>query len=221
MSRNTGFPEVGGIIQASYVLPQLELQSISDSISFSIDISNLLGKIFQDVSLEFYVLLSNAEVVTEQSTYLPAALFGASIVRERRSRHLPASVLNIPEVCFGESYHAQKGHGRVGYQPISEEDFFAALAEAITTGSNVGGDYECTVGVGPIEANAPTKPKWFEDPRFGHLIYVGQLASEGGEGEGESVAASTNLKDQIAQASNPGEALEIVTGNIPYGLSRV
>jgi hypothetical protein len=178
--------------------------------------SNLLSKIFQNSALEFYVVLSNSQTISEQSTYLPAALFGAGIIRERLSRNLPASVLNIPEVYFGESYHEyQKGTSRIGYRPISEEDFFAALAETITTGLHVGPDYECTVGMALIEKNFPAKPNWAANSKFSHLIYLDQLASSKGErSESESVATDNDLKVQLAQTVNPAEVLDIVRGNI-------
>lgn len=207
------------MLQASVILPHQEPGSETnsiDSISFSIDVTSHLSKVFQDTPLDFYIVLSSAEVVTGQSTYLPVAHFAAGIVQERRSRNLHASILNISDVYFGESYHQhQKWPGRVGYHPLSEEEFFDALAETIIAGLNTGSDYECTAGVAVTEKNDVTGPTWTKNSRFGHLVYLGQAASTVPEGsESKSGSARNDVKSALLQATTPAEALEIVTGNI-------
>lgn len=207
------------MIQASTILPYQEPESQVDSInsiSFSIDVTSQLSKIFQDTTLDFYMVLSSVEVTTGQSIYLPAAQFAAGVVQERMSRNFSASILNISEVYFGENYHEhKKGPGRVGYRSLSEEEFFDALAETIIAGLHIGPDYECTAGMALTEKNAATGPTWATHPKFGHLVYMGQPASSvAKESESKSGSARTHVKAAVLQATTPAEALDIVTGNI-------
>ncbi|KAH8807194.1 hypothetical protein F5884DRAFT_899634 [Xylogone sp. PMI_703] len=212
--KQNSFPQVGGIIQASAILPGPN-EITSDPIKmdlFSININRALNEMFRNTPLDFYVVISHLTAVTRESTYLVASMFSNGMVRERRARGLAASVLNIADVLFRENYPEQQTVSTETDQSITEEEFFDALIETIVAGSPLTSNYECTAGIAFIDKNSPAESVWASDPKFSHLVRLDEkTASAEEESEEKSIATGYTLKAQLAKAANPKEAMEIAT----------
>ena len=141
-----------------------------------------------------------------------------SLASQRRARNLPASVIDIGMVIgIGVIQRTEGEEGisametalrKLDYMPVSERDLHHLLAEAIVVGRSDESP-ELVTGLETYNTASENRPFWHKNPRFSHLI-ADAASSQAGQTSASSV--QKNLKEKLADARGPDEALQIMEG---------
>jgi hypothetical protein len=140
------------------------------------------------------------------------------LASQRRARNLPASVIDIGMVIgIGVIQRTEGGEDigametalrKLDYMPVSERDLHQLLAEAILVGRSDESP-EIVTGLETYNTASGNSPFWHKNLRFSHLITdVG--SSQAGQGSASSVQKT--LKEKLADARGPDDALQIMEG---------
>ncbi|KAL5362627.1 hypothetical protein BJX96DRAFT_177333 [Aspergillus floccosus] len=103
-------PRIAGVFNACMVLrdglfSEMDADTLNDTLTPKVDGSRILDEIFQDDTLDFFVLFSSlASIIGNagQSNYHAANMFLSGLAANRRKKGLPASVLHVGLVTDNE-----------------------------------------------------------------------------------------------------------------------
>ncbi|GAP92219.1 putative polyketide synthase [Rosellinia necatrix] len=219
----SSMPPIGGVAQGAMVLQDTPLRDMTLDILHSVmrpkvEGTIYLDQLFQDNTLDFFVLFSSATSVNGnagQSAYTAANLFMTALAEQRRQRGLSASVIHIGPI-FGIGYIAQALDETTifaettmrsgGYIATSEYDFHQLFAEAILAGRPGSiAPIEILTGLHQIEHNAESLPMWESSPIMNHFTH-----NHGSLGRATSSRNTISIKAQLAEAQNPDHITKIV-----------
>lgn len=190
-----------------------------------------LDRIFQDVDLDFFVLLSSINCIignVGQANYAAANMGMCGVAANRRKRGLAAAVVNVGAV-IGAGYITRETDRaldvtvqKMAMMHLSEEDFHQIFAEAMEAGYLDSPDGpEISTGLLDISPDSPNIPKWYFNPKFANFI-VHQTAA-GGDKKEQTAAAS--IQDQLQSCQTQQDVLQIIkrkfTRSSEYGKSMV
>ncbi|EFY88214.1 nonribosomal peptide synthase [Metarhizium acridum CQMa 102] len=223
-------PPIAGVCNAAMVLSDklfldTNIDQFNSVLGPKVDGIKHLDSIFANESLDFFVVLGSLASIAKnvgQSNYHWANLLMESLVAQRRSRGLAASIIHIGYVCDA-GYVAR--HSKVNPQneskredlrstDLSETDVHYAFAQAVRgrNPKSTCGSHNIIMGIEPpTHPLDPTKRQaiWLSDPRLGHMVPPSSLQSQREEIEHTS-ATSSSVKQQVNKAQTENHAVSIV-----------
>ncbi|KAI5194188.1 hypothetical protein AUEXF2481DRAFT_704711 [Aureobasidium subglaciale EXF-2481] len=183
-------PPIGGVVQGAMVLhdamlADMNVTQFNSVLAPKVEGSKNLDSIFNEDSLDFFIMFSSATCVTGnigQSAYSVANMFMTGLAAQRRKRGLCGSAINIGAilgigyVTRETSQELQNNLLKSGHVWMSEEDLHTLFAEAILAGHPARGlTPELNSGLRVIHAADKQKPLWSFSPKFSHLVKPGGL----------------------------------------------
>ncbi|KAI6778350.1 putative polyketide synthase [Emericellopsis cladophorae] len=177
-------PPVAGAVNGAMVLRDVSVRNMSLEDVQTVIRPKILGsihldRIFHDVDLDFFILVSSISGVigtVGQANYAAANAGVCSLSAQRRNRGLHSSCINVGMIN-GVGYITQSERNldeameRLAVVHLSESDFRHSFAEAIEAGQpDSPHGPEFTLGLREIPQDAANMPKWAPDPKFSHFI---------------------------------------------------
>ncbi|KAI0469853.1 lovastatin nonaketide synthase [Xylariaceae sp. FL0804] len=231
------FPPIAGIANGAMVLSDalfsgMAFEAMRDVLTPKIDGSYNLDMVFHDDNLDFFVLFSSGACVvgnSGQSNYAAANGYLSGLARQRRSRGLAASTIDIGLVS-GIGYvetaskHVVDQLGKYGMTVLSESDLRRAFAETVLTGypkpedATSVPDAVVTTGVRTMTAEA-TNVVWYSNPVFSHCILESSHTDSGAKDEAKNKAAALPVARRLPMAATKEEALHILQDSFSARLS--
>ncbi|KAL9042053.1 MAG: hypothetical protein Q9214_003900, partial [Letrouitia sp. 1 TL-2023] len=217
-------PPIVGVCNAAMVLSDrlfvdMTADTLNQVLEPKVKGTKYLDELFNQPLLDFFITFSSlASVIGNggQSNYHAANLFMASLVAQRRSRGLAASVIHIGMVV-DVGYVARTGRSiedhlrKLFYMPLSESDVHQLFAEAmLASPSNSNMNFDIIMGVEPFvnSANAKIRPPWFSNPRFSHFVRHENDRST--EQQQQAQSSSTHIRQHLETAGSEEAASTIL-----------
>ncbi|KAI0203696.1 hypothetical protein F4808DRAFT_467077 [Astrocystis sublimbata] len=220
----SSMPAIAGVAQGAMVLhdtalEHMTLEQFRIATKPKVDGSIHLNDLFQQGTLDFFVMFSSASAVVGnygQANYAAANTFMASLAAQRRRRGLAASIIHIGPV-FGVGYISRAAKGSAmgtatmqagGFERTSERDLHQLFGEALLAGEpRSTQNFELVSGIKTISQQEKNKPVWASWSYMGHFIHS--------HSEGVNVARTTGrpdapVKAQLANAGNREQVYEII-----------
>ena len=199
-------PPITGLLNGAMVLRDvsvrnMEYSQVTDVIRPKVLGSIHLDRIFHDVDLDFFVLLSSINCVignVGQANYAAANMGMIGVAGHRRKRGLRSSVVNIGAI-IGVGYITQSDRqldvtvAKTAMMHLSEQDFHQIFAECMEAGhlDNDSGP-EISTGLLQITPDTIDIPPWYSDPKF-KRFQVLQTATGDGKAETTNSASTQEL----------------------------
>ncbi|KAI1080032.1 putative hybrid NRPS/PKS enzyme [Whalleya microplaca] len=216
-------PPIGGVANGAMVLSDglfadMSFESMQKVLKPKVLGSKNLDELFNNQELEFFLMFSSLSAVIGmpgQSNYAAANNYMVGLAEQRKARGVPASVIDIGMVIGigvirrsdgGEAGVMENSLRKQNYMPLSERDLHYLLAEAIVAGHGIG-SAEIATGLKEIDLSAPTRPVWFNNPRFSHLVGHGDPSQASSTAKN---GAEASLKQKIATARGVDEAGKLI-----------
>lgn len=208
-------PPIAGVANAAMVLhdkafENATLDNFNVVLAPKVQGSKNLDELFHSTDLEFFVLFSSLACVVGskgQSNYGAANLFMHTLARQRRTRGVAASIIDIA-MLLGVGYVArsidqyESQMRRYSYMAISEPEFHNIFAAAVISGKPESSHPpELIIGLG-ADADAP----WIKDPRFSNYIRNEQKSTE----VAQNRESAKSVLSQLAASSDSIESLSIL-----------
>jgi hypothetical protein len=213
-------PPIVGILNGAMVLRDVSVRNmmfdqVRDVIRPKVLGSIHLDRIFHDVDLDFFVLLSSINCVignVGQANYAAANMGMCGVAANRRKRGLTSSVVNVGAI-IGVGYITQSDRqldvtvAKTAMMHLSEEDFHQIFAEAMEAGypDSIAGP-EISTGLLDISPESANIPKWYSDPKFARFI-VHQTSNIGDKKE-QTIASS--IQERLEACQSEQELLQVI-----------
>lgn len=214
-------PPIVGLLNGAMVLrdvsvPNMEFEHVTDVIRPKVLGSIHLDRIFHDVDLDFFVLLSSINCVignVGQANYAAANMGMIGVAGQRRKRGLRSSVVNVGAI-IGVGYITQSARqldvtvAKAAMMHLSEQDFHQIFAECMEAGhldNDVGP--EISTGLLRVPPDSINIPPWYSDPKFTRFRI--QQAAAGGGKDSQETAGSASI-EELLQACRTKEDVERV-----------
>ena len=178
------FPPIIGVLNGAMVLrdvsvANMEFDQVTDVIRPKVLGSLHLDRIFHNVNLDFFTLLSSINCVignVGQANYAAANMGMCGVAANRRKRGLNSSVVNVGAI-IGVGYITQSDRqldvtvAKTAMMHLSEEDFHQIFAEAMEAGyiDSPAGP-EVSTGILDVSPDSAYIPQWYTDPKFARFI---------------------------------------------------
>ncbi|KAI0106406.1 hypothetical protein GGR51DRAFT_517601 [Nemania sp. FL0031] len=184
----SSMPTIAGVAQGAMVLHDTSIESMTLEQLWKVtkpkvDGTMYLNDLFQEDTLDFFVLFSSASAVIGnygQANYAAANTFMTSLAAQRRKRGLAASIIHIGPV-FGVGYISRATEGSAmsntvmqmgGFERTSERDLHQLFGEALKAGLPGSSDnFELVSGVRTIGQQGEHRPVWASWPYMSHFIH--------------------------------------------------
>lgn len=214
-------PAVGGVINGAMILQDSVFENMTHEqflkvIKPKVEGTKLLDELFYDTPLDFFIVTSSITAAigfSGQSNYSAANAFMTSLMYQRKKRGVPGSAMGIPAV-HGIGYAAQESNfdfeyfTTLGYNNVSEQDFWTLFAEAVLSGRPDSLDEaEVVSGVNYVSPDLDIPETHTRDIKFSHYI----LTAEEGSNVGSSRAAA-QVRVQLQGVTSEEAIYEIVEG---------
>ncbi|KAJ5273998.1 hypothetical protein N7478_009123 [Penicillium angulare] len=221
---SSSMPVIGGVCQGAMILEDTAIRNMTldqflRATKPKVDGSLFLNDIFQENTLDFFILFSSVSSVIGnpgQANYSAANTFMSSIAEQRRQRGLAGSIIDLGFVVgvgHATQTNRDNGVGRLtlrtgGYIPTSERDLHQLFGEAVLAGKpGSSGPIELVSGLQKISRRAEERPVWEAWPRMSHFI---EDPEEDKSMSSSGVDANIPIKTRLTEARNRGEVLKIV-----------
>ena len=213
-------PPIVGVLNGAMVLRDVSVRNmmfdqVRDVIRPKVFGSMHLDRIFHDVDLDFFVLLSSINCVignVGQANYAAANMGVCGVAANRRKRGLASSVVNVGAI-IGVGYIAQSDRSldviaaTTALMYLSEEDFHQIFAEAVEAGyPDSPAGPEISTGLLDISPDSANIPKWYSDPKFARFI-VHQTSSIGDKKEQTNAAS---IQDRLEACQSEQELIQTI-----------
>ncbi|KAH8701279.1 hypothetical protein GQ44DRAFT_764593 [Phaeosphaeriaceae sp. PMI808] len=179
-------PPIGGVSNGAMVLNDkpfldMDVESFNATLRPKVTGSGYLDKFFSTDNLDYFVPFSSAAAIGNngsQSNYNAANLFMTSLVANRRSRGLAASVIHVG-VVVDIGYVARQDRKlpehlrKQGYMLSSESDAHFLFAEGVLASpadSQLCAEILMGLELFRDHPDATSRPPWYNDARLSHLI---------------------------------------------------
>ncbi|KAK7460255.1 beta-ketoacyl synthase domain-containing protein [Colletotrichum acutatum] len=215
-------PPIAGVYQGAMILLDMSLRDMgledfSRVLRPKVEGSLNLDRVLGDELLDFFIFFSSVATVAGnpgQAGYTTANLFMSGMAQQRRKRGLPASVVELGLIMGTGYITREKGNVLTrpsferGLLTISEYDVHQTLAEAIQYGHpESGAEWQISIGLRRMPANAPNRPQWYSYPQFACLTE--RAAAE--DTSAASTQAGPSIKDQLAAATTRDDIEKVIT----------
>ena len=186
------FPPIVGVLNGAMVLrdvtvPNMQFEQMEDVYKPKVLGSMNLDRIFHDVDLDFFVLLSSANCIignVGQANYAAANMGMVGVAANRRKRGLRSSTANVGAI-IGVGYITESASrldltvANTHLIHLNEEDFHQIFAEVLEAGyQDSPAGPEITTGILEVSPDEPNMPKWFSEPKFARLILHSAASSD-------------------------------------------
>ena len=225
------FPPIFGVLNGAMVLRDvsvrnMEFDQVTDVIRPKVLGSIHLDRIFHDVQLDYFVLLSSINCVignVGQANYAAANMGMCGVAANRRKRGLRSSVVNVGAV-MGAGYITQSDRqldvtvAKMAMMHLSEEDFHQIFAEAMEAGyldSPVGA--EISTGLLDISPDSANIPKWYSDPKFANFIVHRNASNDDQKGQGSSIS----IQDRLQACNTQEDVVQAIKGKLDLFINSV
>ncbi|CAG8216066.1 unnamed protein product [Penicillium nalgiovense] len=223
-------PAVGGVINGAMILQDSVFENMAHEqflkvIKPKVEGTKLLDELFYDTPLDFFIVTSSITAAigfSGQSNYSAANAFMTSLMYQRKKRGVPGSAMGIPAV-HGIGYAAQESNfdfeyfTTLGYNNVSEQDFWTLFAEAVLSGRPDSLDEaEVVSGVNYVSPDLDIPETHTRDIKFSHYI----LTAEEGSNVGSSRAAA-QVRVQLQGVTSEEAIYEIVEDSFLVNLRKV
>ncbi|EME79755.1 uncharacterized protein MYCFIDRAFT_190533 [Pseudocercospora fijiensis CIRAD86] len=192
-------PPISGVVSAAMVLRDvairnMEYDQLQDVIRPKVLGSIHLDRIFHDVDLDFFIVLSSTNAIIGnpgQANYAAANMGMAGVANARRARGLRASVAHVGAI-IGVGYVTNSIERldltvtMTNMIRVSEEEVHQMIAEVLEAGfedSSV--PPELVMGLKEVSLQDPGQSKWVHDPKFCRLL----LPTTTGDGRNQAAGA--------------------------------
>lgn len=178
------FPPIAGVLNGAMVLrdvtvPNMQFGHVEEVYKPKVIGSMNLDRIFHDIDLDFFILLSSANCIignVGQANYAAANMGMVGVAANRRKRGLRSSTANVGAI-IGVGYITESASrldltvANTHLIHLNEEDFHQIFAEVLEAGylDSLAGP-EITTGILEVSPDEPNMPKWFSEPKFARLI---------------------------------------------------
>ncbi|TLD23971.1 hypothetical protein PspLS_06415 [Pyricularia sp. CBS 133598] len=229
------WPPIGGVANGAMVLADVSLENMTYDqmvrvLRPKVVGSILLDKIFESVPLDFFILISSLSCVLGnrgQANYDAANMFLVGLAKQRRSRGLAASVVDIGAI-MGTGYMAREVKEQTlkqmvgaGFAKMSERDFYMAFAHGILAGqpeqvhdSSNSRSEEVITGLNVPQPTAEFQPDWVTNPRFSHMIARSRAISRRKAQDPVSEKQVEKTRDLLKRARTLGDLSRIVSAAV-------
>ncbi|KAK7739675.1 Type I Iterative PKS [Cytospora paraplurivora] len=214
-------PPIAGIFQGAMVLRDVSIhnmtyQQLIDVIRPKVDGSIYLDRIFYEVDLDFFILVSSINSVIGnwgQANYAAANTFMCSLAAQRRKRGLRAATVNAGAI-IGAGYMERESRRaldlivqKLNMMHMSEEDWCQALCEAIDA-SRLDSPHgpELTTGLSDIAFDSPNAPNWFSNPKFSSFVIHRGIGWQDKKEE----KVGTSIRDLLQSCTSSIDLQEII-----------
>ncbi|KAL2169173.1 hypothetical protein VTG60DRAFT_6413 [Thermothelomyces hinnuleus] len=224
-------PPIVGVLNGAMVLRNgmvrnMVFEQVTDVIRPKVLGSLHLDRIFHDVDLDFFVLLSSINCVignVGQANYAAANMGMCGVAAARRRRGLVSSVANVGAI-IGVGYITQSARqldltvANTHLTNLSEEDFHQIFAEVTEAGYLDSPDGpEISTGLLEISPDTPNMPKWYTDPKFARLVV--NKTADGGKAKEKTNTAS--ILDSLKACRSEDEVFQVVKSAFAAQLRRI
>ncbi|KAL9087506.1 MAG: hypothetical protein Q9165_006617 [Trypethelium subeluteriae] len=213
-------PPIAGVMNGAMVLRDTSIRNMSfdqltDVIRPKVDGSVYLDRIFWDIDLDFFVLVSSINCIIGnlgQANYAAANTFMCGLAAQRRKRGFRAATVNAGAIV-GAGYMERESRRaldqiveRLHMMRLSEEDWCQAICEAIDA-SRLESPHgpELTTGLSDIPFDIPNAPSWYSNPKFSSFIVHQQTIVE----DKDKVKAATSIHE-LLRACQSQQDLQLV-----------
>lgn len=179
------FPPIAGAMNGAMVLRDTSIRNMSftqlnDVIRPKVLGSIYLDRIFKNVDLDFFLLISSINCVIGnlgQANYAAANTFMCSLAAQRRKRGLRAATVNGGAI-MGAGYMERESRRtldmivqKLHMMRMSEEDWNQSICEGIDASrlDSIAGS-ELTTGLSDVPFDTPNAPYWFLNPMFSSFV---------------------------------------------------
>ncbi|KAH5224102.1 highly reducing polyketide synthase sthA [Parastagonospora nodorum] len=213
-------PPIAGLLNGAMVLRDvsvrnMEYAQVTDVIRPKVLGSIHLDRIFHDIDLDFFVLLSSINCVignVGQANYAAANMGMIGVAGHRRKRGLRSSVVNVGAI-IGVGYITQSDRqldvtvAKTAMMHLSEQDFHQIFAECMEAG-HLDNDSGPEISTGLLEITPDTIdiPPWYSDPKF-KRFQVHQAAAGAGKAE---VANSASTQELLLACRSQADITKVV-----------
>ncbi|RHZ44089.1 uncharacterized protein CDV56_101092 [Aspergillus thermomutatus] len=213
-------PPIAGVVNGAMVLHDssiydMDVEMMLKVLRPKIDGSRYLDALFQENTLDFFIMLSSLTGAcgnSGQSNYTAANMFMAGLAAQRKQKGLAGSVIDIGAMMGvgvlvrDRSYALQVQLREYGYLWMSERDFHHSFAEAILAGRPDNDENpQVMAGIRLCRRDQLKSVQWADNPRFGHCI----LPSES-DSSAIKQTSGVPLATQVAEAANGDEVRRLL-----------
>lgn len=218
-------PPIVGVLNGAMVLRDVTVRNMTFEQALDVIRPKVLGsmnldRIFYDVDLDFFVLLSSANCVIGnlgQANYAAANMGMCGVAAKRRKRGLRSSVTNVGAI-IGVGYITQSARqldltvANTHLIHLNEDDFHQIFAEVMEAGHlDSPSGPEISTGLLEVSADEPNMPRWFSDPKFARLIVH---KTTGGDEKKERMNEAS-IQDSLRACRSEHDVFQVVKRELP------
>ncbi|KZM21157.1 transferase [Ascochyta rabiei] len=213
-------PPIVGLLNGAMVLRDvsvrnMEFDQVTDVIRPKVLGSIHLDRIFHDIDLDFFVLLSSINCVignVGQANYAAANMGMIGVAGNRRKRGLRSSVVNVGAI-IGVGYITQSDRqldvtvAKTAMMHLSEQDFHQIFAECMEAGylDNPSGP-EISTGLLQITPDTIDIPPWYSDPKFARF----RVHKSGASGDKSESKNSASAQELLQACRSPSDVANVI-----------
>ena len=214
------FPPIVGVLNGAMVLrdvtvPNMQFEQVQDVYKPKVLGSMNLDRIFHNVDLDFFVLLSSANCIignVGQANYAAANMGMVGVAAHRRKRGLRSSTANVGAI-IGVGYITESASrldltvANTHLIHLNEEDFHQIFAEVLEAGyQDSPAGPEITTGILEVSPDEPNMPKWFSEPKFARLI----LHSAASGDDKKERMNDTSIQESLQACKSEQDVFQVV-----------
>jgi nucleoside-diphosphate-sugar epimerase len=225
-------PPIVGLLNGAMVLRDtsirnMDYEHVTDVIRPKVLGSIHLDRIFHDVDLDFFVLLSSINCVIGnigQANYAAANMGMIGVAGNRRKRGLRSSVVNVGAI-IGVGYITQSARqldltvAKTAMMHLSEQDFHQIFAECMEAGhlDNPSGP-EISTGLLALTPESTHIPPWYYDPKFARFR-VHRSAT--GNSNAKDKVSSASIQERLQECQSEQDVALVITQSFSAQLRRI
>lgn len=216
----------GAMVLSDTSIRNMDFSQLSQVIKPKVDGSLYLDRIFWEVDLDFWVLVSSINCVIGnlgQANYAAANTFMCSLAAQRRKRGFRAATVNAGAI-IGAGYMQRDRRAldhiveRLHMMRLSEEDWCQAISEAIEA-SRLESPHgpEITTGLADVPHDVSSPPYWFSNPKFASFILPEKAVTDRKDPE----TASVSILELLQKSQSQQDATKAVQGAFSAQLRQI
>lgn len=218
-------PPIAGVINGAMVLRDTSIRNMSinqltDVLGPKVNGSLYLDRIFAEIDLDFFVLVSSINCVIGnwgQANYAAANTFMCSLAANRRKRGLRAAAVNGGAIV-GAGYMERESRRaldqiveKLHMMRLSEDDWCMSICEAIDACRlDSPNGPEISTGVSDVPFDVPNAPLWYSNPKFSSFIAHRGLAQDDSKGSKGSSETSISVADHLLACKTRRDVVVVV-----------
>lgn len=212
-------PPIAGVVSAAMVLRDVAVRNMTydqlqDVIRPKLLGSIYLDRIFHDVNLDFFTVLSSTNAIIGnpgQANYAAANMGMAGVATQRRQRGLRASTAHVGAI-IGVGYvtnsieRLDQTVTMTNMIRVSEQEVHQMIAEVFEAAFQDSDVHpELVMGLKEVSREDPGQSKWIHDPKFERLVLPAAISSGR---KGVSSASEESVRERLETCKTEQEVFE-------------